>query len=177
MSGEWRCRACGGGDGPHFDRSICACGSMHYYCGGCGAQDDDCEPAPHGAGGNAEQAQWGVVDGPDGEPVITARRDYTSDTGSKDDAEKARTDLLPVDALMEVAHVMTFGARKYAPHNWKGLSVSRLYGAALRHLWAWWRGEDLDPETGRPHLAHAACCVLMVLDQALNRPQYDDRPD
>jgi hypothetical protein len=25
-----------------FDRSICACGSMHYYCVDCGAQVDDC---------------------------------------------------------------------------------------------------------------------------------------
>lgn len=98
------------------------------------------------------------------------------DVGSKDDAGKARTDLLPVDALMEVSHVLAFGAQKYAPYNWQGLSVSRLYGAALRHLFAHWRGEDNDPETGRPHLAHAACCVLMALDQMLNRSQYDDRP-
>lgn len=102
--------------------------------------------------------------------------EYARDAGSKDDAEKPRTDLLPVAALVEVAHVFTFGAKKYAPYNWHGLSVSRLYGAALRHLWAWWRGEDNDPETGRPHLAHAACCVLMALAQMLERAEYDDRP-
>lgn len=134
----------------HFDRSLCACGSMHTYCDDCGQAVDACDVEPRG--------------------------DYAGDTGSKDDAEKPRTDLLPVAALEEVAHVMTFGAKKYAPYNWQGLSVSRLYGAALRHLWAWWRGEDADPETGRSHLAHAACCVLMALDQMLARHEYDDRP-
>jgi hypothetical protein len=103
-------------------------------------------------------------------------RERAGDPGQKDDAGKARTDLLPFGALEEVAHVMTFGATKYAPYNWHGLSVSRLFGASLRHLWAFWRGEDNDPETGRSHLAHAACCVLMVLDQMLDRPEFDDRP-
>lgn len=28
-----------------FDRSLCACGSMHYYCTECGAQTDECSPA------------------------------------------------------------------------------------------------------------------------------------
>lgn len=101
---------------------------------------------------------------------------YADDAGSKDDGGKPRMDLLPFAALTEVAHVMTFGAQKYAPYNWQGLSVSRLFGASLRHLWAWWLGEDDDPETGRPHLAHAACCVLMVLEQTLFRREYDDRP-
>lgn len=102
--------------------------------------------------------------------------EYGGDVGSKDDAEKPRTDLLPVAPLVEVAHVFGFGAKKYDAYNWRGLSVSRLYGAALRHLFAYWRGEDNDPETGRSHLAHAACCVLMALAQMLERPEYDDRP-
>lgn len=102
---------------------------------------------------------------------------FEQDAGSKDDAEKPRTDLLPFGAIIEVAHVMTFGAKKYAPHNWKGLSATRLFGAALRHGFAWAMGEDNDPETGRSHLAHMAACVLMVLDQVLYRAdEYDDRP-
>lgn len=103
--------------------------------------------------------------------------DYASDVGTKDDDGKPRTDLLPFAALTEVAHVMTFGAKKYGPYNWHGLSASRLFGAALRHLWAFWTGEDNDPETGRSHVAHAAACVLMVLEQVLERPRYDDRPN
>ena len=102
--------------------------------------------------------------------------EYEHDKGTKDDAGKVRADLLPFAALTEVAEVMTFGATKYGAYNWHGLSVSRLFGAAMRHTWAWWRGEDNDAETGRPHLAHAACCVLMALEQSLHRPEYDDRP-
>lgn len=101
---------------------------------------------------------------------------YDGDAGTKDDAEKPRMDLLPFSALNEVAHVLTFGAVKYGARNWHGLSVSRLFAAALRHLWAWWLGEDNDAETNRSHLAHAACCVLMALEQMLHRRQYDDRP-
>lgn len=131
----------------HFDRSLCACGVMHTYCDDCGAVVDGC-----------------------------SLDEYAGDVGSKADGGKPRVDLLPFAALTEVAHVMTFGAEKYAPYNWQGLSVSRLFAAALRHGFAWFRGEDLDPETGRSHLAHMACCVLMALDQVLDRPQYDDRP-
>jgi hypothetical protein len=101
---------------------------------------------------------------------------YARDVGSKADVGKPQMDLLPFAALYEVAHVLTFGAGKYGERNWHGLSVSRLFAAALRHLTLWQLREDDDPETGRPHLAHAACCVLMALDQMLERPEYDDRP-
>lgn len=105
------------------------------------------------------------------------RGSYDHDAGAKDDAEKLRIDLLPIAGLTEVAQVFTFGAKKYGARNWHGLSVSRLFAAAMRHLWAWWLKEDNDAETGRSHLAHAACCVLMALEQMQRRPQYDDRPD
>ena len=38
-----------------------------------------------------------------------------------------------------------------------------LIGATIRHLTAWRSGERLDPESGLPHLAHAACSVLFML--------------
>jgi hypothetical protein len=108
--------------------------------------------------------------------ALDAQPQAYPDAGSKDDAGKPRMDLLPIAGLVEVAHVLTFGAEKYGARNWHGLSVSRLFAATLRHLWSWWLGEDVDAETGRSHLAHAACCVLMALEQMLHRRQYDDRP-
>jgi len=96
----------------------------------------------------------------------------------KNDNEKPRTDLLPPRALVEVAKVFGYGAEKYGDWNWslgKGLPASRVYAAALRHLFAWWSGEDKDQETGVTHLAHAACSVLMLLDLML-RGGIDDRP-
>lgn len=96
--------------------------------------------------------------------------------GKKDDADKPRMDLLPPDALFAVAEVLTFGAKKYAPRNWeKGMNWGRLSGAALRHLFRWAAGEELDPETNLPHLAHFACCALMLLSLTLRNIGHDDR--
>jgi hypothetical protein len=100
-------------------------------------------------------------------------------TAIKLDAAKVRTDLLPTGPLLEVASVLTYGATKYAPYNYlrgEGLAHSRLYGACLRHLWAWWGGEDADPESGRPHLAHAVCCLLMLMHLRQAGKGTDDRP-
>ena len=86
-------------------------------------------------------------------------------TGRKDDKAKPRWDLLPVGPVREVVDVLTLGAEKYADNNWQIVPNSRCryYAAALRHLTAWWEGERHDPETGKSHLAHAACCLLFLL--------------
>lgn len=98
------------------------------------------------------------------------------DEGRKDDAGKARWDLLPFDALDEVAIVLKYGAEKYAPRNWeKGMAWGRLLGAALRHLASWSIGREYDPESKLPHLSHAACCVLMLLALHKRNVGTDDR--
>lgn len=86
--------------------------------------------------------------------------------GMKHDAEKARWDLLPMGATSEIVDVLTYGAKKYAPDNWRKVPnpQQRYYAAAMRHIVAWVRGEKLDPESGKPHLAHAACCLLFLLE-------------
>lgn len=99
-----------------------------------------------------------------------------SDTAVKHDTGKARMDLLPFDALSEVGVVLDYGARKYSAHNWAhGMAWGRLLAAALRHLGAWALGEDRDAESGHRHLAHAACCVLMLLALTLRGVGTDDR--
>lgn len=89
--------------------------------------------------------------------------------GLKHDQDKARWDLLPWRATEEVVEVVTVGARKYAPDNWRRVKGWRwrYFAAAIRHIVAWWRGEKRDPETGRHHLAHAACCILFILELEL----------
>lgn len=76
-------------------------------------------------------------------------------------------------------HSPTCGARRViskGERNWeKGLAWGRLSGALLRHLWAWMRGEERDPESGLPHLAHMACCALMLLASTLRGVGEDDR--
>jgi hypothetical protein len=96
--------------------------------------------------------------------------------GYKLDDGKSRVDLIPTDVLEEIGFVLGSGAKKYEDRNWeRGMSWSRVYGAAIRHLYAYWKGENNDPETGRPHLAHAACCVLFLLAYQLRKTGLDDR--
>lgn len=96
--------------------------------------------------------------------------------GQKHDAGKPRFELIPSEPLTNVARVMTHGAEKYGDRNWeKGIVWSRLYGAAMRHLNAFWGGETYDPDTGLPHLAHAACNMLMLMGLD-GREDLDDRP-
>lgn len=93
--------------------------------------------------------------------------------GIKHDSEKLRTDLIPTEALEEIIKVLGHGANKYKAWNWEHIEKSRYYAATLRHLFAWWKGEDNDPESGISHLAHAACSIMfmMEIDEDL-----DDRP-
>lgn len=94
----------------------------------------------------------------------------------KEDGGKNRVDLLPIQPLEDIAEVLTFGAQKYADHNWRGgFKWSRLYGALFRHMFAWIKGQDKDPETGLSHLAHAGCCILFLLEHEKRKLGEDDR--
>jgi len=86
--------------------------------------------------------------------------------GRKDDQAKPRYDLMPLQAERHVVDVLTYGAKKYAPENWRHVpdARARYHAAARRHLAAWAGGEQMDPESGLPHLAHAACCILFLLE-------------
>lgn len=83
----------------------------------------------------------------------------------KHDHGKLRYDLVDDTAHAAMVDVLTFGAVKYAPHGWRRVPEKRdrYYAAAQRHLAAWRRGEGRDPESGLPHLAHAACCLHFLL--------------
>ena len=90
--------------------------------------------------------------------------------GVKYDSEKPRMDLLPPRALKEVGKVLGFGAKKYAPDNWKKLDNlrSRYTAGALRHI-----TDDmilpghLDEESGIDGIAHAICCLMFILEKRL----------
>lgn len=97
--------------------------------------------------------------------------------GTKHDQDKLPLELLPIEPIEEIAEVLKFGAVKYEAWNWtKGFLWMRLYGATLRHLFAWARGEDNDPESGKSHLAHAGCMLLFLLWHTRHRPDLDNRP-
>jgi dATP/dGTP diphosphohydrolase/uncharacterized protein DUF4406 len=97
--------------------------------------------------------------------------------GAKYDNEKTRYDLINADALDALARVYTHGARKYGDRNYaRGILWGRVFGAIMRHLWAFWRGEDLDPESGLPHTIHAAWGCFTLTEYMKTRRNWDDRP-
>jgi hypothetical protein len=85
---------------------------------------------------------------------------------------------VPVAPLFMVGEVMRLGIRKYGLTNWRheAVSASVYYNAAMRHIMAWWDGQNNDFESEQPHLAHAAACLLILLDARLTDDLNDDRP-
>lgn len=97
-------------------------------------------------------------------------------TGVKYDQEKPKHDLLPYEALDEIAKVLTFGENKYAAGNWaNGITYRRLISATYRHLGQFNAGIDLDNESNLNHAAHAATNLLMLLWMIKHRPDMDNR--
>lgn len=106
--------------------------------------------------------------------------DVDSDTkgsGARFNDGKPAFDLVPLVALEGCAKVFEYGRRKYASWNWaKGMDWSIPYSCMLRHLAAWQRGEDNDPESGLPHLGHVMCNLVMLTTYARTYPEGDNRP-
>lgn len=105
-----------------------------------------------------------------------AREESKHEPGKKFDHGKTRYDLLPGDVLEEIAVIFTKGAEKYGDHNWsQGMSWGRVFGAAMRHMWAFWTGKTTDDESGRPHLAHAIVNLMFLLAYYIRGVGTDDR--
>ena len=99
------------------------------------------------------------------EDVVTASQTATTG-GRKFDGGKLEYGLLPPHALEETVKVLTFGAQKYERGNWQRVpdAKRRYFDAMERHIWAWKKGEQMDPETGINHLAHAMCCLMFLYE-------------
>lgn len=101
----------------------------------------------------------------------------TAQWGVKFDDGKIRYDLLPPEFLEATADILAFGANKYGERNWeKGMNWSRAFAALMRHMWAWWRGQNVDEETRKSHLWHAACCLAFLITYEQRDIGKDDRP-
>ena len=97
--------------------------------------------------------------------------------GVKFDADKIPYHLIAPELLSAIAEILAFGAKKYAPRNWeKGMAWHRPFRACIGHMWDWWRGEEADPETGKSHLWHAACCIMFLVTYEMRGIGEDDRP-
>jgi len=98
---------------------------------------------------------------------------------SMDDPAKLPMALIPTAILRGIAAALGYGAKKYAPNNWRrGMKYSEVYSALQRHLVAWQDGEELDGESGLSHLDHAACCLAFLREYTATPTLYaafDDR--
>ncbi len=98
-------------------------------------------------------------------------------TGGQKGRKLARMDLIPVGALTALAEHYGRGAAKYEDNQWrKGYDWSLSYGALMRHVTTFWGGEDIDEETGSPHMAAVAWHAFTLLTFAVEHPDLDDRP-
>lgn len=109
-------------------------------------------------------------------PIIEAVKNKLSE-GTKYDSNKLMLELIPDEALVALASVLTYGATKYEAENWrKGIKYKRVLGAMMRHITAWKLGEINDPESGLPHLWHAifGLAVLITYEAHPNYKEFND---
>lgn len=97
-------------------------------------------------------------------------------TGGEKGSKLSRYDLIPSYPLELLAQHYGRGAQKYEENNWrKGYKWGLSFAAMMRHAWAFWKGEDIDPETGSPHLVAVAWHAFALLEFSRKYPNLDDR--
>lgn len=90
---------------------------------------------------------------------------------------KAPLEYLILELMKGDSIVHRLGATKYGKCNWRQdkIKASTYKAAMLRHLLAWWLGEEVDPESGVSHLYHVRACAGIVLDAEAHGTLIDDR--
>jgi len=102
------------------------------------------------------------------------------ETNPKDSVgtRKVPISTVPTGSLLEVGLAVLEGARKYGRHNYRvsGVRGSVYYDAVMRHISAWWEGQDIDPDSGMHHIVKAIAGLLVLRDSMLMGNWVDDRP-
>lgn len=102
------------------------------------------------------------------------------DTNPKDavGTKKVPFSTVPCRVIAEIGLAMLEGARKYGRHNYRpaGVRATVYYDATLRHLMAWYEGEDIDPDSGLSHITKAMAGLAVLRDSMLEKNWVDDRP-
>jgi hypothetical protein len=102
-----------------------------------------------------------------------------TDTPFRANAGKVRLSLIPIVAKEWWARVLMFGAVKYSAHGWRRNAHKARWSETAesleRHLDSWKKGEDIDPESGLPHMAHIMCNASFMLEHWESGQGVDDR--
>lgn len=100
-------------------------------------------------------------------------------SGKKDaigDLSKPRLSLIPKTALWALGGALTYGESHYGTHNWrKGIKISYLLDAALRHINEFNDGEDIDKKSKNHHLGNAMANLAMAIELYYTNKEMDDR--
>lgn len=111
---------------------------------------------------------------------MTTKETNPKETNPKDaiGCKKPPMSTVSAPVLMEVGAAMLEGACKYARHNYRvaGIRTSVYYDAAMRHLMAYWEGEDIDPDSGVSHITKAIAGLIVLRDAQIQNMVTDDRP-
>ena len=106
------------------------------------------------------------------------------------DNGKPQLELISPIAMIGLAKILTFGAKKYAPNNWrKGMAWSRCLGSLKRHLVEFEMGNDRDYDsdcdgckastclnhTGELHIDQVLCNAMFLSEYARTHKELDDR--
>lgn len=86
--------------------------------------------------------------------------------------------VLSMPVMAEMSLGMGDGGMKYGTHNYRvaGVRASVYFDATMRHLMAWWEGEDIDPDSGISHVSKAMSSLHVLRDAMMNEMWEDDRP-
>jgi len=92
-------------------------------------------------------------------------------------SDKIPIHLFPVTAVIYGTMALLDGALKYGRANWRaaGVRASIYYDALNRHMSKWFEGQDIDEDSGLPHLAHAMACIVILIDAIEAGKLKDDR--
>ena len=108
-----------------------------------------------------------------------SKNNHLKNTNPKDliGCDKLPLHLFPRTAVVLGCLAFLDGGLKYGRSNWRkaGVRASIYYDALNRHMDAWFEGEDLDPDSGLPHLAHALACIAILIDAQFSDKLKDDR--
>lgn len=98
--------------------------------------------------------------------------------GTKFDLGKPILALVPASLEEAVGEILTMGAKKYAPNNWKkGINYTRIISSLKRHLNEFYKGNLIDEESKKPHLWHVACNVAFLIEFENNPGKYKEFND
>lgn len=101
---------------------------------------------------------------------------HTSATGGQKAGNDERYDLIPAEPLRLLARHYGVGAKKYDDDNWrKGYDWRLSFAALNRHLWQFWAGEDIDEETGTPHIIAVAWHAFTLAEFMAVHTEFDTR--